>query len=83
MRRIPDEELNEDWIRSVAWDFPGVDTLDGLLAVLGVAQDSRAIQERLVRYFTGLAAWIPAPEQLKLEVGAWLGQDPEHRDAPG
>jgi hypothetical protein len=62
------DELNEDWIKTLAWDL-GFTDLAGLWAYCGTGSNGdRVALER----FMDLPAWRAAPDQLRQEAASWL-----------
>lgn len=70
---------NNDWIKAGTWDLwvsdwsKTIDTLAELLDGQGWSQLPLREQRKQVAAMMALPVWIPAPEQLKTEVLAWLG----------
>ncbi len=70
-----EETCNEDWVKTLAWDFSHydgspVDTFDDLFQVLNHPPTENDVQRVLA--FTRLPAWLPAPQKLKTETARWL-----------
>jgi len=78
---ISSSTVNEDWLRTLAWDFPGVDTVAGLLDVLGLAQQPAPEQRAALARFMALPSWQPAPAGLKAEAEAFTAVRSARRGA--
>jgi hypothetical protein len=55
------DDVADDWPKVMHWDFPGVNTYDDFLGMVG--DDAEAIG-----MFVQLPAWNPAPEDIKAGV---------------
>lgn len=68
--------FNEDWLRTMRWDLWAGDklvtTLNEFLNVLGVSGRSDDEKRRAVEAATKMPFYVPAPDELKTEVDAFL-----------
>lgn len=65
---------NENWLRSAGWDLPA-QSLDELWAVLGVPDSAPPARKRAaLREFMASPTWEPAPQRIRAEANAFLGE---------
>jgi len=61
------DNLNEDWIKTLSWDLGD---WDSFLDYLGVTSESKERQRLAVAKFMLLPAWEAAPDEIKQKAEA-------------